>query len=132
MISICKYFKHRGIPVTFCIRSRLDNKTNAVSSVLIQPPFTCDNSNNTRKQKYLGYLSRKVRVCLFFFFFFPENNLKRKLHKNVSKSSSCSPALLAQQRLKDPQKGQQHLSPVTQPQGLSPTSPHRAVASESL
>lgn len=69
MISIYKYLKHRGIykscsiPVIFCIRSRLDNNTNAVNNMLIQPPFTND---NTRKQKYLGYLSKKKVVGFFF------------------------------------------------------------------
>lgn len=87
-----------SIPVTFCIRSSLDNNTNAVNNVLIQPLFTNDNSDNTRKRKYFGYLSRKIRD------FFPENNLKRKLYKNVSKSLQ-QPSSPGSTQIKRPPEG---------------------------
>lgn len=82
--------------------------------MLIQSLYINDTSDNTRKQKYLVYLSRKKEAC-----FFPENNLNKNVIKNVTKSISSSTIVIALHRLKDPKKGQHRLSPVTQPQRLS-------------
>lgn len=81
--------------------------------MLIQSLFISDISDGTRKQKYLGHLSRIKKVI-----FPPENNLNKSIIKNVTNSISSSTAVISLYRLKDPKKGQRRLSPVTQPQRL--------------
>lgn len=82
--------------------------------MLIHSLYINDTSDNTRNQKYLGYLSGKKEAC-----FFPDNNLNKNIIKNVTKSISSSTVVISLHRLKDPKRGQHRLSPVTQPQRLS-------------